>query len=255
MRGMTIDLNADVGERPEALADGREEAILRLISSANIACGGHAGDGATMEGVLRLCIRYGIAPGAHPGYPDRRHFGRKKMPLSSEAIQASLFDQIEQLGKKAEGMGLKLGYVKPHGALYHAAATDRTAAEAVAKGVSQWDPDLTLVGPAGSPGLQVWEEMGFCTVGEGFADRVYESDGSLRSRNRPDALITDPAVAFGQALRMIREGRVVSEEGIEFPIDVKTLSVHSDTPNAAELLAYLHRRFQEEGITVAPFIS
>lgn len=180
----TIDLNADVGEQPEALADGSEEAILRLVSSANIACGGHAGDAETMAQVIRLCMKYGVAVGAHPGYPDRARFGREPLSSSPEAIQAFVFEQVKTLGEKAASLGTGVRYVKPHGALYNTAAHDRATAEAIAKGAARWRDGLTLVGLAGSLMLTVWTEMGFRTAGEAFADRAYESDGTLCSRKK-----------------------------------------------------------------------
>jgi UPF0271 protein len=246
----TIDLNADVGERPEALADGTEEGIIRLVSSANIACGGHAGDEETMERVIRLCMKYNVAVGAHPGYPDRAHFGRERLVLSPEAIQETVFEQVRRLGMVAERLGAEVRHVKPHGALYNTAAHDRAVAEAIAKGVAQWRGNLTLVGLAGSLMLTVWEERGSRTAGEAFADRTYESDGTLRSRKKGDALITDPERAVRQALRIIRNRSVLSIEGKEIPIEAKTISVHSDTPHAAVILSAIRQRLDEEGIPV-----
>lgn len=246
----TIDLNADVGERPDALIDGTEEATLRLISSANIACGGHAGDDETMEKVLRLCMKYGVAAGAHPSFPDPARFGRERLPLSPAEIQRVVFEQVERLGGKAAALGTTLRHVKPHGALYNTAAVDRTVAEAIANGVAQWDRNLTLVGLAGSLMLTVWQEIGFKTAGEAFADRRYESDGTLRSRNKGDALITDPEQACRQALQIVRKGSALSVDGVEIPIEAKTLSVHSDTSQAEEILSAIRRLLRDEGIVV-----
>ncbi|MBI3802934.1 MAG: LamB/YcsF family protein [Nitrospirae bacterium] len=256
----TIDLNADIGERPEALADGSEERIIRLISSGNIACGGHAGDESTMEEVLRLCIKQGVAIGAHPGYPDRLHFGRERLPLSSEEIQAAIHHQLSVLGKKARALGATITQVKPHGALYNAAATDRALAVAIAFGVARWSRDLLLVGLAGSEMLNVWEEIGFRTAAEAFADRLYESDGTLRSRSKLSdrakdterSLITDPMRAAEQAARIVREHRVISADGIAVPIEATTLCVHADTPNAPEILSAIRQRLTEEGILIQP---
>lgn len=245
-----IDLNADLGERPDALRDGTEEAILRSVSSANIACGGHAGDAETMEQVIRLCIKYGVAVGAHPGYPDRAGFGRERLALSPRQIQTTVFEQVKALGEKAAALGVEVRHVKPHGALYNTAAGDRTVAEAIAKGVGQWRRNVTLVGLAGSLMLTVWREMGFKTAGEAFADRTYEPDGTLRSRKKEDALITDPVRACNQLLRIIRHGAVLSGEGAEVEVDAKTISVHSDTPHAVLLLTALRRVLKEEGVVV-----
>ncbi len=246
----TIDLNADVGERPEALRDGTEEAIIRLISSANIACGGHAGDEETMAQTIRLCMKHGVAVGAHPGYPDRARFGRERLSLSPEAIQATVLEQVQRLGEKAMNLGAEIRHVKPHGALYNTAADDRAVAEAIAKGIDPWRRDVTLVGLAGSRMLTVWEEMGFRTAGEAFGDRAYESDGTLRSRKKGDALITDPERAVRQTLRIIRNRSVLSIEGIERPIEAKTISIHSDTPHAAAMLLALRQHLEEAEIVV-----
>lgn len=246
----TIDLNADVGERPEALRDGTEEAIIRLISSANIACGGHAGDEETMARTIRLCMKHGVAVGAHPGYPDRARFGRERLSLSPEAIQATVLEQVQRLGEKAMNLGAEIRHVKPHGALYNTAADDRAVAEAIAKGIDPWRRDVTLVGLAGSRMLTVWEEMGFRTAGEAFADRAYESDGTLRSRKKGDALITDPERAVRQTLRIIRNRSVLSIEGIERPIEAKTISIHSDTPHAVAMLLALRQHLEEAEIVV-----
>lgn len=247
---LTIDLNADVGERPEALADGTEEAIVRLISSAHVACGGHAGNDETMAQVVRLCMKYGVAVGAHPSYPDRPRFGRARLALSPDEIQVAVFEQVRALGTVARKLGAELRQVKPHGALYNVAADDRAAAEAIAKGAGQWSRELTLVGLAGSRMLRVWAEMGFRTAGEAFADRTYESDGTLRSRKSGDALITDPAPACRQALRILQEHTVLSGDGVAVPIEAKTLCVHGDTPNAVAILTALRERLQETGVTV-----
>lgn len=249
-----IDINADVGERPDALADGTEAAIIGLISSANIACGGHAGDDETMRQVIRLCMQYGVSIGAHPSYPDRARFGRERLLLSTNEIQATVFEQVRALGRNAQSFGAELRHVKPHGALYNTAAVDLAAAEAIAEGVGKWSRDLTLVGLAGSLMLTVWQEKGFRIAGEAFADRMYESDGTLRSRKKENAVITDPEVACRQAIGIIRDGTVISVEGVARPMRADTLSVNSDTPHAVEILAALRRTFLSMGIAVKSFI-
>jgi len=251
---LTIDINADVGERPNALLDGTEEAIIKLISSANIACGGHAGDQTTMERVIQLCAKFGVVIGAHPGYPDRANFGRHEMSMSSEEIQATVFEQVSKLGKKAKTFNVELQHVKPHGALYNAATRDKSVAEAIGHGVAKWSRDLILVGLAGSTMLKVWENWGFRVAAEAFADRVYESDGALRSRTKQDAMMTDPAQACQQAISIIKDQKVISGDGIEVPLHARTICVHSDTPNAAEILSRLRRRLKDEGIVVERFV-
>jgi UPF0271 protein len=247
---LTIDINADVGEQPQALADGSEEEIIKLISSANIACGGHAGDEVTMEHVIALCMKYGVAVGAHPGYPDRANFGRHEMQLSNDEIQATVFEQVRTLGKKANTRGIELQHVKPHGALYSVAARDRSVAAAIAQGVAKWDRDLILVGLSGSAMLEVWQDRGFYIAAEAFVDRCYESDGTLRPRARTGAVITDPDAACRQAIRIIEEQKVISVDGVVVPVQAHTLCIHSDTPNVRELLLLLRRRLQKQGIEV-----
>jgi UPF0271 protein len=222
---MTIDLNCDMGE----LADtALEEALMRRITSANVACGGHAGDAGSMRRTVEMARRYGVAVGAHPGYPDKANFGRVEMALSGEEIAQTVEEQVRALAAIAGG----LAHVKPHGALYNIAAKNPDVARAIAEGVARFGRGLVLVGLAGSSMLDVWREMGFRTAAEGFADRRYEADGSLRSRKFADALITDPEEAAEQAVRLARAGRA------------QTICVHSDTPGAVVILAAVADRLQ-----------
>lgn len=215
---MTIDLNCDMGELPDATL---EEALMPHITSANIACGGHAGDADSMRRTVDLARRYGVAVGAHPGYPDRANFGRAEMPLSAEQIAETVREQIAALAAIAGG----LAHVKPHGALYNVAAKNPGVARAIGDGVARFNPELVLVGLAGSIMLDAWREMGFRVAAEGFADRRYEPDGSLRPRRFADALLTEPATAAAQAARLAGEGRA------------QTICIHSDTPGSAQIVA------------------
>jgi UPF0271 protein len=220
---MTIDLNCDMGELPDAAL---EEALMAHITSANVACGGHAGDAATMRRTVEMARRYGVKVGAHPGYPDRANFGRVEMDLSVEQIAQTVCQQIGALAAIAG----ELAHVKPHGALYNVAAKNPEGARAIGEGVARFGGrGPVLVGLAGSLMLDVWREMGFRVAAEGFADRRYEPDGSLRSRKFADALITDPADAAAQALRFAGGGRV------------QTICVHSDTLGSVEILAAVAR--------------
>jgi UPF0271 protein len=251
---LKIDLNADVGERPQALADGSEEKIIPLISSANIACGGHAGDESTMQQVLQLCVNYGVAAGAHPSYPDRENFGRVEMQMPLVEIQNTVYEQVKTLGEIAKENKIRLRHVKPHGALYNVAARDRNVAEAIARGVSRWRRDLILVGLAGSTMIEVWREMGFRVAAEAFADRMYEADGTLRLRTKPDALIADPERACKQALLIIENKKAIASDGKEIHLRADTVCVHSDTPDAVEILSRLRQKLKEEGINVRSFL-
>src|ERR1700676_395246 len=198
-----IDLNCDMGELPEDIADGTQEALMRSITSVNIACGGHAGDEETMKTTIEQALRWKLAIGAHPGYPDRANFGRLELKLAADEVSDSVFAQVEALAEVAARCGARLVHVKPHGALYNQAVRNRELAEAIAEGVARWRQDVMLVGLAGSPMLDVFREAGFAVAAEAFADRRYEPDGTLRSRKFEDALIRDPEVAARQAWSMV----------------------------------------------------
>ena len=218
---MTIDLNCDLGELDDA---AHEAALMESITSANIACGGHAGDEQTMERTARLAIARGVRIGAHPSYPDRGNFGRLEMKLPAADIEATVRDQIMRLEAVVTKLGAGIAHVKPHGALYNVAARNEEVARAIGNAVLRWHPQAVIFGLAGSKSLDVWRGMGLAAAAEGFADRRYEPDGSLRSRQFPNALITDPAEAAAQALRFAREG--IAE----------TICVHGDTPGAVNIL-------------------
>lgn len=246
-----IDLNADVGERPEALSDGSEEALLRVVTSANVACGAHAGDEATMAAVVALAARLGVAAGAHPGYPDRAGFGRDSLGMTPAAIEDSVFKQVRRLAESAAPAGCRVVHVKPHGALYNDAARDPEIAAAVARGVSRWSTGVVLVGLAGSAMLDVFREHGFDVAPEAFADRVYEGDGTLRSRRLADPLITDPARAASQAVRIARDGVVRAADGSEVRVRARTICVHGDTPGAAAIAAAVRDALRAAGVRLA----
>jgi UPF0271 protein len=218
---MATDLNCDMGELQDA---AHEAALMQYITSANIACGGHTGDEATMERTARLALEYGVNIGAHPSYPDREHFGRLEIELPPEDIERTVREQIERLERVVRHLGADLTHVKPHGALYNVAARDERVAQAVGRAVAAWNPTATLFGLLGCRSLKLWRDMGLKVAEEAFADRRYEPDGSLRSRQFADALITQPQEAAAQAARFAREGQA------------RTLCVHSDTPGALDIL-------------------
>ncbi|MEK7729239.1 MAG: 5-oxoprolinase subunit PxpA [candidate division KSB1 bacterium] len=250
---LSIDLNADLGEQPHAMLGGSEEKIIRMISSANIACGGHAGDESTMAQTLALCAQHQVSCGAHPSFPDRANFGRSEMPLTANEVTACVFEQVRALGRIAQAQHVALQHVKPHGALYNLAAKNKRIAEAIALGVARWSRDLVLVGLAHSAMLEVWQALGFRIAAEAFVDRVYEADGSLRSRARTEALIQSPEAASAQALRIITGQGVIASNGVVVPVHAETLCIHSDTPNALALLTALRAKLNEENIAVAAF--
>ncbi|HJT86701.1 MAG TPA: 5-oxoprolinase subunit PxpA [Bryobacteraceae bacterium] len=216
-----IDLNCDMGELPDA---AHEAALMEQITSANIACGAHAGDDAIMERTARLALEHGVRIGAHPGYPDRENFGRVEMPMASEQIEATVREQIERLEAIVKRLGGTIVHVKPHGELYNVAVRKEEVARAIARGILSWNPRTTVFGLAGSHMLDVWREMGLAVAAEAFADRRYEADGTLRSRKFPDALIKDPREAAAQAVRFAREGKA------------QTICVHGDTPGSVAIL-------------------
>jgi UPF0271 protein len=247
---MRMDLNCDVGELPKALADGSQEAILRQVTSANIACGGYAGNPQMMRTTIEQAQRCSTAIGAHPGYEDHTNFGRIELTLSSEEVAASVFRQILALAEIAERCGARIGHVKPHGALYNQAARNRGIARAITEGVARWRRDVVLVGLAGSVMLEEFRSVGFAVAAEGFADRKYEADGSLRARKFRDALLHDPVEAAAQAVRIVREGSVVAANGALIPLKVETICIHGDTPGAPQIAAAVRRALEVAGITL-----
>jgi UPF0271 protein len=247
-----IDLNADVGESREALADGREEGILRVVSSANVACGGHAGDQETMAGVIAIASRLGVSVGAHPGYPDRAGFGRDSMGMAADAIEAVVFEQLRALGAVAGRLGCEVVHVKPHGALYNDAARDRAVAAAIARGARRWNRDVVLVGLAGSAALDVFVSEGFRAVAECFADRAYEADGSLRSRRLPGALIAEPEKAAEQAVSIARRGYAIAHGGEKVPVAADTMCIHGDSPGAIAIATAVRAALESCGVAIRP---
>ncbi len=248
-----IDLNCDMGELPGAIADGTQEALMPSITSVNIACGGHAGDAQTMKTTIEHALRWKLALGAHPGYPDRANFGRLELDMPAEAIADSIFEQLRVFAAIAAACGARVVHVKPHGALYNQAVRNRALATAIATGVARWDPDVVLVGLAGSPMLDVFREAGFTVAAEAFADRRYEPDGTLRSRNFDDAMIHDPAEAGRQALSIVERGTLVARGGAEIAVRAQTLCIHGDTPGAPEIAAAVARTLRHAGVTLSPF--
>jgi UPF0271 protein len=240
---MTIDINCDMGEAPEAIADGTQESLMPSLTSVNIACGGHAGDEATMRATIELARRWGLAIGAHPGYPDRENFGRRELNLPPAEVEAAVFEQLRALARLASAHGAEIVHMKPHGALYNQAANNPALARAIAQGAGRFSKDLVLVGLAGSGMLGVFRDAGFRVAAEAFADRRYEADGTLRSRKLEDALIRDPDQAAGQALRIAREGVA------------RTICIHGDTPGAPKIAAAVARALRDAGVELRPLAA
>jgi 5-oxoprolinase (ATP-hydrolysing) subunit A len=249
----TIDLNCDMGEIPEAVVDGGQESLMRFISSANIACGGHAGDTDMMRRTVEQALRHSVSIGAHPGYEDRANFGRTELQLTQDEIASLVHRQILTLDKVAEQCGAAITHVKVHGALYNQAARNRQFARAIAEGVRRWRNGVVLMGLAGSVMLEEFRAAGFLVAAEAFADRRYERDGNLRSRKFPDSLVHDPAEAAEQALRIAAHGNVVAVDGALVPLAAQTICIHGDTPGAAKIAAAVRCRLQEAGIKSRSF--
>jgi UPF0271 protein len=247
-----IDLNCDMGELPKAIADGTQEALMPSFTSINVACGGHAGNPQTMKTTIEQALRWKLAIGAHPGYPDRANFGRLEMNLSPEAISDSIYQQVRTLAEIGTQCGIQLTHVKPHGALYNQAVHNRQLAQAIADGVVRWRRDVLLVGLAGSPMLDVFRDAGFSSAAEAFADRRYESDGTLRSRKHEDALIHDPAEASRQALTIAQAGTVTAIDGTQVAITAQTICIHGDTSGAAQIAAAVAAALRDGGLTLMP---
>jgi 5-oxoprolinase (ATP-hydrolysing) subunit A len=248
---LKIDLNCDMGEMPEAISDGTQLALMKSITSANIACGGHAGDEQTMRTTIEQALRYGVAVGAHPGYADRENFGRLELTITPEDVAKSVFEQVRALVRIAETCGARVVHVKPHGALYNQAVRNRELAGAIADGVARWSREVVLVGLAGSPMLDVFRDAGFAVAAEAFADRGYEPDGTLRSRKFEDALIRDPEQAARQALGMVERGVVKARDGSEVAVAAQTICIHGDTPGAPAIALEVARVLRESGVTLS----
>jgi 5-oxoprolinase (ATP-hydrolysing) subunit A len=247
-----IDINADVGEAATPFEELVELALANQVSSINIACGAHAGDSAAMRRLVAVAVARGLAIGAHPGYADPLYKGRRPLALPPEAVRGLVRDQVASLAAVAADRGARIGHVKPHGALYNQAATDRGLADAIALGVRDVDPSLRLVGLCRSAMLDAAVAAGLTVSAEAFVDRAYRADGSLVPRKQPGAVHSDAAVAVTQALTMLLTGFVRANDGVtRVPIKPDTLCIHADTPGAVALARRLRAALAEKGIVVA----
>jgi 5-oxoprolinase (ATP-hydrolysing) subunit A len=256
---MRIDLNADVGEGYGPWPMGQDEALIPLLTSVNIACGFHAGDPPTMERTIRRALEHGVAIGAHPGYPDREGFGRRDLEMSAPELEAAVLYQAAALAGMTAAAGGALGHVKAHGALYNRAALDAGVADPIARAARRLADGLgralILVGPPRSAAAAEAAASGPPFATEGFADRAYEADGSLRSRRLPDALVTDPAAAAAQALALVGERGVRAADGSWLPLDIETLCLHGDTPGAVAIARAVRTALEAAGHELAPLTA
>jgi len=247
---LRIDLNCDMGESFGIWRLGDDEAVLPYITSANIACGVHAGDPSTMRRTVRMALDRGVAVGAHPGLPDLVGFGRRNLAITPEEAYDLVVYQVGALAAFVKAEGGRLQHVKPHGALYNMAAKDRALADAIAAAVAAVDPGLILFGLAGSELVRAGQRAGLRVAAEAFADRTYQADGSLTPRRTPGALIDDPDRAAEQVVRLVKEGKVRALDGTELTVHADTVCLHGDGARAVDLARVLRARLEAEGIAV-----
>jgi 5-oxoprolinase (ATP-hydrolysing) subunit A len=241
-----VDLNADVGE-----GCGQDVSLMPLISSANIACGLHAGDAGTMREAVALARAHDVVIGAHPSFPDREHFGRREMRLSAEDLHECIVAQVRSLADIAASAGVRLRHVKPHGALYNMAARDEKLAVAVVNAIRSVDPSLAIFGLAGSEVVEAAARMGLHSVSEAFADRAYRADGSLLPRDQPGSVLRDATEVAARAVAMARDGSVVAVDGSRIHVQADTICIHGDTPGAPALARTIRDALASAGIAVA----
>jgi len=241
----TIDLNADLGEGYDDVA------VMPHISSANIACGFHAGDAAMMHRTVALCVAHGVAVGAHPSLHDPQNFGRREIEAAPNEVYAQTLYQIGALAAIARAAGATVHHVKPHGALYNMAARDRALADAVARAVRDFDPSLILVGLAGSASIDAARTTGLRVAQEAFCDRRYRADGSLTPRSQANAVIENVDEAVAQAVSIATRNEAIADDGSRVRIEADTLCVHGDRDNAGEFARHLREALERKGLRVA----
>jgi len=250
-----IDLNCDMGESFGAYQLGMDEEILQYITSANIACGWHAGDPMVMDKTVKMAVEHGVGVGAHPGYPDLLGFGRRNMDCTPDEIRNYVVYQIGALLGYCKVYGTRLSHVKPHGALYLTAVVNEVVARAVAEAIVSIDSNLLYVALAGAKGemmTRIGNDVGLNVIYEAFPDRAYTAEGNLVSRREPGAVIKEPGEVTERALRMVLEKRVIAVNGSSIPFEVDTLCVHGDTPTAVELTKSIREALESEGVELSP---
>ncbi len=250
-----IDLNSDLGEGYGAWKMGDDEAILAIVSSANVACGFHAGDPAGILKTVKAAAEKGVSIGAHVSYPDRVGFGRRDMDVTSGELTADVIYQIGALKGLAAAARTTVGYVKPHGALYNRIAHDRKQGQAVIDGIKAVDPSLVLMGLAGSPILDLARKAGLQVVAEAFADRAYQPDGQLVSRREPGAVLHDTQLIARRMLRLAYQGTLEAIDGSTIKIDAQSICVHGDSPGAVAIARDIRRAFEADGVRVRSFLA
>ena len=249
----SIDLNCDLGESFGAYTIGSDEKVIPFITSANVACGWHAGDPLVMRKTVALCRKYGVSVGAHPGLPDLMGFGRRVMAVSPEEAKAYIQYQVGALQAFCRAAGVRLSHVKLHGAIYNMAAKDEALANAVVEALAELDARLILLGLSGSEMLKAAERVGLNWKSEVFADRGYRRDGTLVPRREPGAMIENEDEAIARVVRMVMKGVVASVDGVDVPVRADSVCVHGDGEKALQFVAKMRAELPKAGIEVRPF--
>ncbi len=247
-----VDLNCDLGESFGAYVMGMDDKVIPFITSANVACGYHASDPVVMEKTVGLCKTHNVSVGAHPGFPDLMGFGRREMRLTPAEAKAYMLYQIGALDGFCRAAGLKLNHVKPHGALYNMAARDTALARAICQAIREYDRTLVLLALAGSEMVRTAQEMGLPVAQEVFADRGYEEDGSLVSRQKPGAMITDGEEAIARVVRMVTEGKVRAVTGRDIPVRADSVCIHGDGEHALAFAQRIREALTSSGVRLMP---
>lgn len=248
-----VDLNSDLGESFGLYTIGNDGDVLKYVTSANVACGFHAGDPVVMKKTVAMAAEKGVAVGAHPGFPDLVGFGRRKMAVTPDEAYAMVVYQVGALQAFTKAAGVPLQHVKPHGALYNTAAKDKDLSAAIAQAVYDVDPKLVLYGLAGSYLISEGERLGLATASEVFADRTYQPDGTLTPRSQADAMVTDETLAISRVLRMIKEGVVTAQNGEDIPVKADTICIHGDGAKALAFANNIRTALQQQGVDVRSF--
>lgn len=250
---VAIDLNADLGESYGPWTLGDDEAMLEVVTSANVACGFHAGNPSTLRAVCHAAADRGVRIGAQVSYPDLAGFGRRFIDIAQNELRDAVLYQLGALDAFAQVAGTGVAYVKPHGALYHACRTHPEQAEAVARAAHEYDPSLTVLGEPQSPLLAVADSLGMEHVAEGFADRAYRSDGTLVPRSERGAVLTDAGAVVERAVTIATQRRVSSVDGSLVDLDVRSICIHGDTPGAVALAKAARAALEAAGVGIHPF--
>lgn len=252
-RVAAVDLNSDLGESFGVWVLGDDDALLEIVTSANVACGFHAGDPTTLRRTCSRAVSLGVRIGAQVSYPDLSGFGRRPMTIAADELRDIVLYQFGALDAFAQVAGAEVSYVKPHGALYHAAASDHSVAAAIVDAAIEYDPSMAVVGLPDSALLAVADERGLDTVPEAFADRAYRDDGSLVGRSEPGAVLTDPDLIAARAVRMVVENSVETVSGRSVGIRPRTICVHGDTPGAVAIARAVRDALTAAGVGIHPF--